>query len=242
MTILLLIATIGLTPMHYDKATGMTYNHPIFNYNVVIKKSEQDKDKITQYQVDTVSQVFMAVLMDGIDKVNATLNDSTIFIVKKDQAFLYFNDPHTAFLANGEYAYITPEQIKKTDKPFFKFNFSKWRFIKDKDYELYQTAKLKGLNLNLLIRKIQNKDLAALLKFYNLHKYVDGTSAAEFPEDFWALINLWTDKELSTFILTLTRDDKKGFCQLLFESSLCNPKTYYKLYYPLTLKVINSIK
>jgi hypothetical protein len=198
-------------------------------------------DADSPYQDDIASYVFMARLKDGISKVNATLNDSTIFIVKKGQLFLYNNYPHTAFLANGQFAYIPPEQIMKVDTPFFKFNFTRWKFIKGKNYELSQAAKRNGFDLYIVIKQIQNKESTALVKFYNMQSILDGAAAEEFPEDFWALINLWTDKELSAFIMTLSKGDKLGFCKLLLESSLCDPKSYYKLYYPLTLKQINTV-
>jgi len=205
-------------------------------------KPEQNIVASTSNQTDTSSQVFMAVLKSGIDSMNATINDTTIFIVTKGQLFLYWNNPHTVLIPDGRSAYIPPEQIMRVDSPYFKFNFSKWDFVKQKDYKLYKVAKGEGIDLNSLIKRIQNKDDDALLQFYNLQTIVDGASAEEFPYDFWALINLWTDKELSTFITTLKTDEKKGFCSLLIESSFTNPYEYYKLYYPLTWKQIEAAK
>lgn len=231
MKILIFMTIITFIPNHLYNTDIVTNKGSVLDYKELPKEFCQSIEDITQ-------EVFMAVLKDEFDNVKATINDSTIFIVKKGQLFLYFNDPHTAFLANGQYAYIPPTHIKKVDSPYFKFNFSKWRFIKDNHSELYQTAKQKGIDLNFLIKGIQNKDREALLKYYKLYKIADGAVAEEFFGDFWALINLWTDKELSSFIMTLNVDDKKGLCQLLLESSFCNPKTYYKLYYPSTLKEI----
>src|SRR5204862_7990019 len=115
---------------------------------------------------------------------------------------------------------------------YFKFNFSQHEFIYDKDYELYQSAQTSGIDLNSLVKRIQNKDNNALLQFFKLRDIVDGASAEEFPYEFWALINLWTDNELSNFIRTLSATEKRDFCFLLIKSSYCDPYNYYKLYYP----------
>ena len=191
---------------------------------------------------DTSSNVFVAILKPGLDNVKATLNDSTMFIATKGQQILYWNNPHTAFIADGRSGYIPPEQIIKVDKPCFKFNFSKRKFSYNSDYELYQSAERAGTDLNILVKEIQNKSSKALLQFFKLRDVVDGASAEEFQDNFWALINLWTDKELSSFILTLDNSDKKTFCELLIESSYYNPHEYYRLYYPSTLQQIEMIK
>jgi hypothetical protein len=191
---------------------------------------------------DTSSNVFVAMLKDGLDNVKATINDSTMFVATKGQLILYWNYPHTALIADGRFGYIPPELLVRIDTPCFKFNFSKRKFIYDKKYELYQSAKKVSLDLNSLAKRIQQKDSNALLQFFKLRKVVDGASAEEFPDNFWSLINLWSDKELSSFISTLDKLDKKAFCELLIESSYCDPYEYYKLYYPLTFQQINLTK
>jgi len=191
---------------------------------------------------DPSSDVFLTMLKPGLDNVKATINDSTMFIATKGQLILYWNKPHTAFISDGRFGYIPPEQLVRVNKPLFKFTFSKRNFTYDKDYELYQSAARTGADLNSLVKRIQNKDTTALLQFFRLRDIVDGASAEEFPDDFWTLINLWTDKELSSFISTLNKTEKKAFCELLIDSSYCDPYEYYKLYYPLTLQEINSTK
>ncbi len=171
----------------------------------------------------TSSNVFVAMLKPGLDNVKATINDSTMFVATKGQLILYWNDPHTAFIADGRFGYIPTDQLVRINKPLFKFTFSKRKFTYDKDYELCQSAERTGADLNFLVKRIQSKDNKALLQFFKLQDVVDGASAEEFPDDFWALINLWTDKELSSFILTLNKTDKIAFCKLLIESSYCNP-------------------
>jgi hypothetical protein len=188
------------------------------------------------------SSEFVAMLKPECDSMNAIINDSVIFVAFNGQLLLYDNYSHSAYIADGRSGYIPPEQIIRVDTPFFKFNFSKHQFYYDKEYELYESAQQTGADLNLLIQRIQNKEESALLQFFKLHNVVDGASAEEFSENFWALINLWTDKELLDFIRTLKVTEKKDFCTLLIESSYCNPDKYYKLYYPLTMKEIESTK
>ena len=191
---------------------------------------------------DTSSNVFVATLKDGFDSVNAKINGNTMFVATKGQLLLYWNDPHTAFVADGRFGYIPPEQLIRLDTPYFKFNFSKRKFTYDKDNELHQAAQRTDADLNALVKRIRSKDENALLQFFKLRDVVDGASAEEFPDVFWSLINLWTDEELSSFTSTLKGIEKKDFCSLLIESSYCNPYTYYKLYYPLTLKEIEATK
>jgi hypothetical protein len=191
---------------------------------------------------DTASAVFVAMLKPGLDSVKATINDSTMFIATKGQLVLYWNNPHTALIADGRVGYLPPEKLVRIDKPCFKFTFSKRKFSYDKQSELYQVAERTGVDLNTVVKRIQNKDTKALLQFFKLREVVDGASAEEFPEDFWALINLWTDKELSSLLSTLDKSEKTAFCELLIESSYCNAYEYYKLYYPLTLQQINLTK
>jgi len=191
---------------------------------------------------DPSSNVFVAMLEPGLDSVKAIVNDSTMFVAAKGQLILYWNYPQTAFIADGRNGYIPPEKIQRVDTSYFKFNFSQHKFIYEKDYELWQSAQTSGVDLNSLVKRIQNKDNNALLQFFKLREVVDGASAEEFPYEFWALINLWTDNELSNFIRTLSVSDKKDFCFLLIESSYCDPYNYYKLYYPLTLNLIKGVK
>jgi hypothetical protein len=216
------------------------------NSSIAVDSFNNNLDTITKLGqtlvADTSSNVFVAMLKPGLDNVKAIINDSTMFVATKGQLLLYWNNPHTAFIADGRFGYISPEQLLRVDTPCFKFNFSKRQLRHEKDYELYQSAQNAGADLNSLIKRIQQKDNKALLQFFRLSDVVDGASAEEFSNDFWLLINLWTDKELSSFISTLEKSDKKAFCELLIESSYSNPYEYYKLYYPLTLQQINLTK
>ena len=75
---------------------------------------------------DTIStDINVARLKDGIEKVDATINDSTIFIATKGLLFIYENYSQNAWIADGRSAYIPPDQVIKVDTPYFKFNFSK---------------------------------------------------------------------------------------------------------------------
>ena len=191
---------------------------------------------------DTSSYTSIVVLKEGIESANAITNDSTIFIAKKGQLMLYWSNSHTAIIADGRDGYVPPEKIKRVNTPYFKFTFTKESFIYNKENELYIASKKNGADINNLTKRINNKDNKALFQFFKLYGKLDGGAADEFMYDFWALINLWTDKELDTFISTLNNADKKDFCSLLIETAYCNPYDYYKLYYPLTLKQIKAIK
>jgi len=191
---------------------------------------------------DNSMNVFVAMLKPGLENAKAIVNNRTMFVATKGQLILYRNYPHTALIADGRFGYIPPELLVKVDTPCFKFNFSKRKFIFDNDYDLYQSLRETGADLNDLVKRIQHKEKNALLQFFKLRNIVDGASAEELPDLFWALINLWTDKDLSTFIATLKGSEKKDFCTLLIEASYYDPYEYYKLYYPLTLKQIEAAK
>jgi hypothetical protein len=191
---------------------------------------------------DTSSIVFVAILKPGLDNVKATINDSTVFITRQGQLILYWNNPQLAFIADGRNGCIPPELLIKVDTPYFKFNFSRGQFSYPSDNELNKAFKEAGTDLNALAKQIQDGNRNALLQFFMFRNDFDGAAREEFPLEFWALINFWTDKELSSFILTLDKSDKKEFCELLIESCYCNPYPYYRLYYPLTFKQLELIK
>jgi hypothetical protein len=90
----------------------------------------------------------VTTLKERIEEAIATVNNSIIFKATKGQSFIYENHSHNAWIADGRSTYIPPEQILKLDTRYFKFNFSKWDFVKDKDYELTQAAPKTGINLN----------------------------------------------------------------------------------------------
>jgi hypothetical protein len=189
----------------------------------------------------TTTGTFVAKLKDGIEETNAIVNDSTIFKAKKGQLFVYENYSHNAWIADGRSAFIPPEQIVKADTPYFKFNFSKWSFVKDSDYKLTQAGRRAGVDLNDLLQKARKKNSEALRTFIKLHDKVDGAASEEFYYDFWAMINIWTDSELSAFAKSLNKADKKEFAGLLFDTGpLSNVINYYQLYYPMTLREIKA--
>lgn len=208
-----------------SKSTLSSYNTD----NVVVKK--------TVMATGTTTGSFVATLKDGIKKTNATINNTTIFTPTIGQLFVYENYSHNAWIADGRSAYIPPDQVVKVDTTYFKFNFSKWNFVKDKEYELTIAAKSTGVDLNLLIKKIRIKEGKALRIFFALRKIIDGAAAEEFYSDFWALINLWTDSELSNFVQSLKTKDRMEFSNIMLENApLSNVTVYYKIYYPHTFR------
>jgi hypothetical protein len=191
---------------------------------------------------DTSFASYLATLKNGIEKINATINDSTIFTATKGQLFIYENYSENAWIADGRSAYIPRDQIVKVDTPYFKFNFSKWDFIKDKDYELAIAAKRKSIELNSLIHKIRLKDPKALREFLHLENGIDGAAAEEYYYDFWAFINLWNDDELRNFISSLSLPDALEFSDILINRTpFGNITEYYQRYYPKTLNKIKTL-
>ena len=192
--------------------------------------------------IDSNTAIFVATLKDGINGADATMNDSIIFKATKGQLFIYENYPQIAWIADGRSAYISPDQIVKVDTPYFKFNFSKWDFIKTQDYELLIAAKRKKIDLNSLIQKIRHKEKNALKEFLHLQNVIDGAAAEEYYYDFWALINLWTDEELKIFITSLSLQDGLEFGDILINRApLSKGTAYYQRYYPKTLEKIKTL-
>lgn len=170
------------------------------------------------------------------------MNDSTIFVATNGLLFIYENYSQNAWIADGRSAYIPPDQVIKVDIPYFKFNFSKWDFIKSQDYELVIAAKRKNIDLNSLIQKIRLKNKSALKEFLHLQDVIDGASAEEYYYDFWALVNLWTDEELKDFITSLNIQDGLEFGYILVNRApLGKGIEYYQRYYPKTLEKIKSL-
>ena len=192
---------------------------------------------------DTIStDTYVARLKVGIEKVDATINDSTIFIATKGILFIYENYSHNAWIADGRSAYIPPEQVVKVDTTYFKFNFSKWDFVKGQDYELLIAAKRKKNDLNSLIKKIKHKDKNALKEFLHLQDVIDGAAAEEYYYDFWALTNLWTDNELKDFITSLNLQDALKFGDILINRAPLGKGTEYcRRYYPKTFEKIKTL-
>lgn len=229
-TFLFIVLISCLTKSEY------TANSPI----LVESNNQNGPNKLCQIEsADSLSNVFVVKLKPGLDSVKATIDDSTIFVATEGQLLLYWNETHSACIADGRFGYIPSDQLMRVDTPCFKFNFSKQNIKYEKDYELYQTAQRAGYDLNVLINRILNKEDKALLQFFRLRDLVDGASAEEYPVIFWVLINFWSDKELSSFISNLNHSEKKTFCELLLESSYCSPFEYYSIHYPLTMEQIN---
>jgi hypothetical protein len=192
--------------------------------------------------IDSSFAIFVATLKDGIDEADATINDSIIFKATKGQLIIYENYSQIAWIADGRSAYISPDQIVKVDTPYFKFNFSKWDFIKTQDYELLIAAKRKNIDLNSLIQKIRRKNKSALKEFLHLQDVIDGAAAEEYYYDFWALVSVWTDKELKDFITSLNIQDGLEFGDILINRApLGNGAEYYHMYYPKTSEIIRTL-
>ena len=181
----------------------------------------------------------MATLKEGIDHADAISNDQVIFTVTKGQLFLYNPSGEDLLIEDGRSGGISADQIKCVDVPYFKLNYSKWDFVKTADYELSIYAKRQNLDLNALIEGILHKDQTAMKQFFDLRKTADVAAAGLFDYDFQALINLWTDEELMSFVSTLSNTERKEFYNLLlYTANQVNALEYYRLYYPLIAQEI----
>jgi hypothetical protein len=192
----------------------------------------------SNFQVDT--NTYIATINPKYNIVEATINDSVMFVAKSGELFLYWSYSHNAVLKNGKFGYIPPEKVIKVDTIPFKFQFDAKSVHFDENYELYQTAKENNINLNKVFSDIIRKDQKAMFRLLTLNDKVDGASAEEYLSDFWKAINFWSDDELSNFILKLNKKEQITFSALLMSSSYLEPKLYYKIYYPKTLQIITN--
>ncbi len=189
---------------------------------------------------------YLAMLRPNIKEKNATINDQIMFTAKSGQLILYNDYAHNAWIADGRSGYIPPEDLEKIDTTYFKFNFSKYDFVFKSTDELFEATQRLGININTLTDSVVNKDKNALLRLFRLRNSFDGAAAGMYPGHFWALINLWSDKELMEFVKSINAISKKQFVDYISDNyvtfPLEKPLTYYKLYYPETLKLILANK
>ena len=196
---------------------------------------------IDSLKVDTAG--FIATLRHGIEKVNATINDSTMFVATNGQLFLYDNESQGAWIADGRFGYIPKENVVRLDTTYFKFDFSAHKFVYDASDDLSIGAKREGIDLNSLVKQIQNKNNKALQRYYDLKGTLDGAAAEAFYYELWALINLWSDDEFVNFIESLSSVEKIHFSNtLLVRMPIPDIIAYFRLYYPKTLAKIIALK
>ena len=97
----------------------------------------------------------------------------------------------------------------------------------------------------LYARHCDNKN-KLLYDLFLLRDSYDGVAAEIYPHHFWSVLNLWRDNEIVDFINNLNDKNKKQFVDYISDNFVTfpieKPLTYYKLFYPETLKLILTNK
>lgn len=194
----------------------------------------------------SLENTYLAILRPDLNQKEAIINDQTIFTAKAGQLILYNDYAHTAWIENGDFGYIPPEDLVKVDTFYFRFNFSKKDFKLDTKNDLFESTKKRGIDINKMTSSIINMDSNALYDLFLLKDSFDGASAEIYPHHFWSLLMTWNDKSIADFIINLKVKDKKQFVDYITDSYVTfpieKPLIYYELYYPKTYDLINKYK
>jgi hypothetical protein len=189
---------------------------------------------------------YLAMLRPEIKLKEATINDQEVYTAQAGQLILYNDYAHTAWIADGRYGYIPPEDLVKIDTFYFRFDFSKKDFQLDSKNDLFEINKKRGIDINKITDSVLNIDLDALYNLFLLRNSFDGASAEIFPHHFWSLLMTWNDKNIADFITNLKVKDKKQFVEYITDNDVTfpieRPLIYYELYYPKTFELIKKYK
>jgi hypothetical protein len=203
-------------------------------------------DSRLKFNPTSIERTYLAVLQPDLNQKEAIINGQTIFTAKAGQLILYNDYAHTAFIDNGEFGYIPPEDLVKIDTFYFRFNFSKMKFQLGSKNDLYETTKKRGIDLNKITKSIINMDTGALYELFLLKDSFYGASAEIFPQHFWSLLMTWNDKSIADFLTNLKVKDRKQFVDYIIDSNITfpieKPLIYYELYYPKTFELIKKSK
>ncbi len=194
----------------------------------------------------SLENTYLAILRPDLNQKEAIINDQTIFTAKAGQLILYNDYAHTAWIENGAFGYIPPEDLVKVDTFYFRFDFSKKDFKLDSENELFIATRRQGLEINNLTNDVIKKDSKALYNLFLLHDTFDGAAAEIYPHYFWSLLMTWNDKNIADFITSLKVKERKQFLDYIIDSYVTfpieKPLIYYELYYPKTFELINKYK
>jgi hypothetical protein len=195
---------------------------------------------------ESLEHTYLAMLRPYLNKRNAIINDQIIYTAKAGQLILYNDYAHNAWIENGSFGYIPPEDLVKVDTFYFRFDFSKKDFKLDSENELFIATKRQGLDINQLTNDVIKKDSKALNNLFLLRDTFDGAAAEIYPHHFWSLLMTWDDKNIADFIANLKIKEKKQFLDYIIDSYVTfpieKPLIYYELYYPKTFELINKYK
>lgn len=223
---------IVLYANHYDKYEDLV--HLLFG------------DSKLKCNPANLENTYLAILRPALNQKEAIINDQMIFTAKAGQLILYNDYAHIAWIENGDFGYIPPEDLIKVDTFYFRFNFSKKDFQLDTKNDLFESTKNRGIDINKMTSSIINMDSNALYDLFLLNNSFDGASAEIFPQYFWSLLMTWNDKSIADFITNLKVKDRKQFVDYITDSYVTfpieKPLIYYELYYPKTYELINKYK
>jgi hypothetical protein len=190
-----------------------------------------------------LEHTYLAILRPDLNQKEATINDQIIYTAKAGQLILYNDYAHTAWVDNGSFGYIPPDDLVKVDTFYFRFDFSKKDFILDYENELFIATKRQGFDINQITNNVIEKDSKALNNLFLLRDKFDGAAAEIYPHHFWSLLMNWNDKSIADFITNLKDKDRKLFVDYIIDSYVTfpieKPLIYYELYYPKTFELIN---
>jgi len=194
----------------------------------------------------SLKNTYIAILQSGIKQKEAIINDKIVFTVKSGQLILYNDYAHTAWISDGRYGYIPPDDLVKVDTFYFKFDFSEKDFTLDSENELLIATKRQGIDINKITYNVTRKDSKTLFDLFILRDKFDGAAAEIYPHHFWTLLTLWNDKEIADFIINLSLINRKKFVDYISDSYVTfpieKPLIYYELYYPETFELIKKYK
>jgi hypothetical protein len=199
---------------------------------------------MTVYSQTNNSRISMAIL--NVNKnIDATINDKVVFTIKPNQDFIYDFETHNVFLQNKQAGYIPDSLVKRTNKPFFKFNCSKSSFKIDTANELNEACLKRNIKIQPIIDSIVDyKSESEFKRYLNLRQYMDGAAGEMYVEILFNLINSFNDEKLYHFLSNQNESFLKDFCTTITSEHLTWPiikiDEYYKSYYPKSWMIIKK--
>jgi hypothetical protein len=193
-----------------------------------------------------LKNTYLAILRPEIKQKEATINNKIAFTATSGQLILYNNYAQTAWIADGRYGYIPPDDLIKVDTFYFKFDFSKKDFTLNSENELLIATKKQGVDIIKITNNVIKNNSNALYDLFLLRDSFDGAAAEKFPNHMWSLLMTWNDKSIADFIINLKVKDRKNFVDYIIDSNVTfpieKPLIYYELFYPKTFELINKYK
>jgi hypothetical protein len=169
-------------------------------------------------------ECFLGHLIKGISKKDAIINDKTIFTVSAGEVFLYDNNTHSAYIKNGQSAYLPPEMVEKeTTQAYFHFEFPDSSFKLKKGNEARQGARKLGVDYQELLKRALAGDSKALKELFLLTSKMDSAGAGLHQNYLWMVVNRWKDEDLKQLFESGDKKFRKLFVEILLDTSVTWP-------------------